>query len=331
MDATAGRLSKDVIRNRYMQRRSEPNVESRRENFMYFSRMPTVKIGASEIIHADTVICTDSLDCLSFHRDEGSGQFLMNMRIFDRESQKVCEITENTWLSEYLPWDFQFAGKVITFRAGPGRIIFRAILDSENCCVEITHLDMILENSRVRIENGDTIVTRESFDGTRAVEIGVRFVRMAGRAAIFLDNRQDVPGLVSVIPIIHQSFGGITIGRGATVCLQKVTVRTHGIYGLSNDINRDARSPMQAYVQGQLAWITVHFPFWDETEYYLNGVKLSNPPISVDDAGYCEDGGAMEIFLVGAPDAALFSKENGLIGYSVEELARPPLRPSGFL
>jgi hypothetical protein len=331
MDTTAGRLSKDVIRARYSQRRSEPNVESRRDNFMYFSRMPTVKLGASTIIHADTIICTDSIDCLSFRRDESTGQFLMNMRIFDRESKRICEITENTWLSEYKPWDFQFSGKIITFRAGPRKIIFKAALDSENCFVEITHLDMTLENSRVRIESGNIIASRDSFDGSRTVEVGTRFSGMACRAAIFLDNRQDVPNFVSEIRGFSKSFGGITIGRRANCHIQYFSVKTRGIYKTFRDINKGAKDPREAYIQGQLVKLTLHFPFWDEDEYYLNGVKLSQSPHSVDDVGYCEDGGPIEIFLIGAPDAALFSEDNGLLGYSVEHLARPPLRPHSFL
>lgn len=329
-DTTAGRLSKATIKARYADRKAEDKAKSRKENFLFFDRMPTVKLGESTITYADTIICTDKIDCLSFRRDEDTGTFLVNMTIFDSDGEEVFRISENTWTSSYDPWDFEFKGKVITFRSKPRSIAFQASLDSENGLVEITHLDMTLDRSHVRIEDGLVVATRWSNDGTRAVEISVKF-EMAGHAAIFLDNREDVPLFASEIPILHRSFGGITIGRGAGAYVQYFSVRTHGIIGSAPTQNASQDGPAEAFVQGTLLTRHVKFPYWSEKEFILNGVSLEDPPYSVDDIGVDEHGGHIELFHVGRRDAFKFSKENGLIANSEEELETPPKRPHRFM
>mgnify|MGYP000194528317 CR=1 FL=1 len=253
------------------------------------------------------------------------------MAVFDVDGNEVLRISENTWTSKYKPWDFEFKGKVITFRSEPGSIIFRAVLDTEANSVEITHLNMTLDRSRVRIENGAVVATRWSNNGTRAVEIGMKFADMAGRAAVFLDNREDVPRRASNIPVLHGSFGGITIGRGASMCLQSFSVSTHGIVGEAPTMHPSQGGPREAFVQGKLLIRHVNFPFWSEKEYMLNGVILEDPPYSVDDVGLDEHGACIELFHVGPRDAFKFDKSNGLVANTEGELTRPPKRPHRFL
>lgn len=330
-DTTAGRLSKEVVLSLYHARQDETAVQSTKSNFMYFSKMPQIRLGESSVVSADTVVCTDEIDCLSVQVDPQTGLLLINMRVFDKEGQQVCEIVENTWSSDYQPWDFEYAGKVATFRSRAGRIIFRAEFDSENAVVHITHLNMALENSFLRIENGDIVAGRNSRDGKRTAEIKVRFHGLAARAAIFLDNRQDVPPVVSSIPVLHNSYCGITIGRGGNCCIQRFELNSRGVLHTPADQAAETVGPKEAYVRGQLAIVTIAYPFWEEKEYYLNGIKLSNPPYSVDDDEECELGGKTEIFHLGAPDAGRFDKATGLIGHSEAELERPPKRPHRFL
>lgn len=331
-DTTAGRLSKKVIADRYRDRRNEDHVESTRDNVLFFDRMPLVKVGKSTVRQADTIICTDEIDCLSFSIDRETGTFLINMAIFDEEGQCILKITNNTWSSEYAPWDFECSGKVVTFRSAPGKILFRAILDGENNRVEITHLNMTLNMSNVRIENDDIIATRISKDGTRAVEIGVQFFDLAGKCAVFLDNREDIPHLISHLPILHSSFGGITIGRSSSLCLAKFFVRTNGVDHISAGKKPSKSRLTQAYVLGRSDIKTITFPFWSEKEYYLNTVKLEQPPISVDDDYEDPNSGTKgELFLIGGQDAWKFTKKNGLIAHAESDLPRPPKRPHRFL
>ena len=330
-ETTAGRLSKEVIKTRYAARKAEKRAESRKENFIFFDRMPTVKLGHSTVKYADTIICTDTTDCLSFRRDQETGTFLINMAIFDVEGKEVFRISENTWTSTYEPWDFEFKGKVITFSCKPRGIIFQAVLDSSANIVEITHLDMILDRSRVRIENGTVLATRWSIDRTRAIEVGVKFFDMAGRAAVFLDNREDVPYRASNIPVLHGAFGGITIGRGASVLLESYSIRVHGIIGETPPTQSSQKGPREAYVQGMLTIRNVKFPFWSEKEYILNGVILEDEPHSVDDIGFDEHGGSIELFHIGARDAKKFDASNGLVATTKDQLLSPPKRPHSFL
>lgn len=330
-DTTAGRLSKTVIKARYAARKIEDQAESRKENFLFFDRMPTVKLGESTIKHADTIICTDEIDCLSFRRDEETSTFLINIAIFDVEGKEVFKIFENSWASTYRPWDFEFKGKVITFLSKPGSIIFRAILDSKANTVEITHLDMTLDKSRVRVENGAVVATRWSRDRTRAVEASIKFTDMAGRAAVFLDNREDVPRRAGNIPVLHGSFGGITFGRGASACIQHFSIRTHGIVGEAPASQPSQGGPREAFVEGALLTRHVKFPYWSEKEHILNGVSLEDPAHSVDDIGLDENGGSIELFHVGPRDAHKFYKSNGLVANAEGQLAKPPKRPHRYL
>ena len=330
-DTTAGRLSKAVIKARYAVRREENRTESGKENFFFFDRMPSVKLGDSTISNADTIICTDKIDCLSFRRDEETGTFLINMAIFDSDGKEVFRIIENTWASTYKPWDFEFKGKVLIFRWCPSKIVFRAVLDSEASTVEVTHLDMTLDRSRVRIENGSVVATRWSKDGTRSVEISMKFKNMAARAAVFVDNREDVPQRASDIPVLHEAFAGITFGRGAAVALQGYSITLKGIVGQAPSVHPSKSGPPEAFVQGALLTRHVNFPFWSEKEYFLNGVKLEDPPYSVDDAGLDEYGGCIELFHVGSRDAYKFHESNGLLANTEDELSGPVKRPHRFL
>jgi hypothetical protein len=330
LDTTAGRLSKEAIRRCYEARRAETRVESRKDNAFIFDRMPTVKLGESIIRQADTIICTDQIDCLSFERDEESGMFQINMRIFDHKGERMLEIANNTWVSEYAPWDFEVIGKTITFRSGPGQILFRAKLDAEDNTVEITHLDMAFENSRVRLENGRIVVSRISIDGSRQVWLAIVFEMLGCKAAVFMDNRVDVPKFHGGIPLLNNPFCGITFGRLGNGYIKIFSMGGKGIRPSTPRKEIHNPRPREAYVKGQLLIRTIDFPFWSEHEFYLNGVLLSDRPFSVDDYGECELGGSIELFHLGSNDAFKFRAKNGLIANSEAELIQPPARPHQF-
>jgi hypothetical protein len=330
MDTTAGRLSKAVINQRVNARKAEHQVESRKDNFLFFDQMPMVKLGNSIITRADTIICTDEVDCLSFSRDPETGTFLMNMVVFDLSGREIARISENTWTSSYRPWDFEFKGKVITFRSKPGSIIFRAVLNSGANMVEITHLDMTIGRSRVRLDDGLVVATRSSLDKTRVAEISAEFNLASTRAAVFLDNREDVPRYASTVSTLNKPFGGITLGRGANGLVYFFSAKLRGIGSIPPDPTPMRTGPREAFVEGMLLIRHVKFPFWTEKEYILNGVFLEGEPQSVDDVGRDEHGGKIELFHVGPQDAHKFDISNGLVANQESELAKPPKRPHRF-
>jgi hypothetical protein len=330
-DTSGGRLSKATIAAKYAARQAETTVRSVKQHFMYFDEMPRIKLGDSLISYAETVLCTDTVDCLSLRREPSSGLLLLKMSMFDNKGEPLFEVEENTWSSEYKPWDFEYAGSTVTFRSAPGDIIFRAKLDAQNGVVEITHLNMRVGRSRVWLGGGKLHVARQSIDGSREVEFCAVFGDLNGKAAIFLDNREDVPMFAESIPLFHESFAGVTFARGGSVRVREWDVAIKGILPLPKKKRMGSSAPREAFVDGLLAVRTVQFPFWTEAEYYLNGILLASSPASVDDLGYDSDGAEISRYHLGPDDAFKFSTASGLIANREEDLPSAPKRPHRFL
>lgn len=335
-DTTAGRLSKETIQRKYRERQKEPFVKSRRENFRFFETEPAVILGGSSIKSAKSIICTDAIDCLSYRYDSESGAFLINMQIFDAAGNLIFQVVENTWESSYDTWDIELSGKSVKFRSGKGNIIFGAEFDVSNSIVRISHLDMKIETARVFLDNGNVCVSRTSKDESRHFELRSTFNILGCIAAIFIDCRNDLPLELGLVPLVHDDVCGITIARGRVQALiRNLEIRQSGFSHMmtrSIDPRYDSvkGAPDEAFVRGSLVIRHVKFPFWEEQEFYLNGIRLNGAFFSVHDLEECELGGKVEVFHIGKMDAYKFSHETGFLCNRKEELPFKVSRPHKF-
>jgi hypothetical protein len=321
IDTTAGRLSKEVIRKLYENRQLEGEVESRKENFLFFSKMPKTYLGESTIERSDTVICTDSTNCLAFKRDPKTGTFLLDMHITDNHGRTILKVVENTWQSNYSPWDVEVSGASVTFRSGPGEICFRAEFNSTENFVRVTHLNMTIGRSNVSLSENLVVITRWSRNGSRHLSVGYQFIILDSKAAIFLDDRKDLPQEVEDFHIVSRPSYGISIARRGSLYIQQVAVLSGSGFSCPRAlVSSQEDAPKQAYVKGTMVIQTVHFPFWTEDEFYINGIKVENRPTSVYDVGNCPLGGMIEVFHIVGPDASFFSINTGLISTTLEDL-----------
>ncbi|EIC21148.1 hypothetical protein [Thiorhodovibrio frisius] len=216
---TRGRLSKQTVREAYLNIQNSTSVKRPFEEFDLSTQSLSVSIGASTFIHTNTLFCINGEDILAITPPQNEAKFpTLNGIFYDRFGKESLRITDNIWEGQSEAWDIEIVGTRVTIKTDGGQIALQIDIAPPDK-IHIRKLDMYKDSCHLLADDSELCIGQIHKETQTYIGLS-SFQCMGSRTAIAVDSRTiGKPVLTGLQMIGGQGIildgTGIRVGVGA--------------------------------------------------------------------------------------------------------------------
>lgn len=333
-------VSKDQLKNYYSLIKETEEVPKPKtpDFFSGFTDWPIIKIGKSNFAGIKSIINIRGVDIFSFQKNDGRYPFepeiIFSAKFHGPDGKKIFEVEKNEWICETNNFDVEVKNGKFSIWDQSKEVVFKASKLPEKNVIHIEKLNFWYYRCHILLSEENLIVAKYSKDLMSCIYTVFEADFQYGNCGIYIQDEKDSPLKYGDFQVrggqgLMSESNGIYVGRGCSnIYLRGWHFDFIGKVELIQNQSKKTTIPDGAhlFVVGKLTSQVEKYPSWEETKFFLNGIKLTYKPNSWGQIN--EDGD--ELFYISSHESQDLISNKGFIGFYADDVLKQSWADKAF-